>query len=373
MPQYAGSPVFPKDYYTLDSSSPPIASSWNVGFEALGDRTAYLLRSLAMGIARFDRQEEATSALSSTEKTGFPGYSRKRGRWYVTKPQSAYYTESYGSIWSSQTGSLQPDSSYHVEFINDPSNPRYGDGLFIPISGNAVQYGYTDSTSTFTGSTSLPSNGWGGVLHDEVNDKWVIYQTGKLYAATTAAPTVWSSVALPGAGSMFPVRPATDGTNWLFQGKTKGIYSTTDWVTATETTTAFGATAISCIVYDAWRERFLVYVAGATTGEVWATDDAGASWYIVAATAPFAYVHGLVSLGPIIVGVQLDLNAPFDLQHLVYSADGGVTWGRAPSPVSAPITANVFLKSNGSDILAVGLGANFKSYSFSRGWAPLTI
>lgn len=370
MPQYAGNPVFPKDFYTLDSSSPPIASTWNVGFHALGDRTAYLLRSLAMRIACFDRQQE-TNALSSTEKTGFPGYSRKRGRWYVTSPQTADYTESYGASWSTQTGSLQPNSSYHVEFINDPSNPRYGNGLFIPISGNAVQYGYTDSTSTFTGSTSLPSNGWGGVLHDEVNDKWVIYQTAKLYAATTAAPTVWSSVSLPGAGSMFPVRPATDGTNWLFQGKTKGIYTTTDWVTATETTTAFGATAISGIVYDAWRERFLVYVSGAPS-EVWATEDAGASWTKLA-DAPFAYVHGLVSLGPIIVGVQLDLNVPFDIQHIVYSADGGVTWGRAPSPVSAPITANVFLKSNGSDILAVGLGANFKNYSFSRGWAPLTI
>lgn len=372
MTQYSGSPVFPKDFTLVDSSSTVGSpATWNVAYEALGDRTAYLLRSLAMQIAAFDPQVEFAS-LSSTNKVGHPGFSKKRQRWYVSAPQTAFYSECYGAIWSSQTSSLQPGTSYHIEFINDPLNARYGNGLFIPAEANAVQYAYTDSTSTYAGSTSLPSNGWSGVVHDPVNDKWVIYQTSKLYASDVATPTVWSSIALPGAGTMFPVRPATDGTTWMVQGKTKGVYTTTDWVTMTEATTAFGATAISGITYDAWRQRFLVYVSGAPS-EVWASEDAGASWTQIAASAPFGYVHNLVSLGPIIVGVQLDLNVPFDLQHLVYSADGGVTWGRAPSAVRALIDANVYLSSNGSDICAVGLGSNYKSISFSRGWVPMAL
>ena len=373
MTQYEGNPVFPKDFYILDASSPPIASTWIVGYQALGDRTAYLLRSLAMRIAAFDPQVEFSSLLSvGTDRTGHPGWSAKRQRWYVTKPQEAFYSECYGVLWSSQTSSLQPDSAYHVAFINDSGNARYGNGLFIPRAGNAVQYGYTDSTSTYAGSTALPSNGWGGVLHDPTNDVWVIYQTGKLYAAPTATPTVWTSVALPGGGTMFPVRPVTDGTTWMMQGKSKGLYTTTDWLVATELTTAFGAIAISGLVYDAWRERFVAYVAGAPS-EVWASEDAGASWTKIAAAAPFGYVHNIVSLGPILVGVQLDLNVPFDLQHLVYSADGGVTWGRAPSPVRGLIDSDVYLISNGSDICAVGLGSNYKGISFSRGWVPMSL
>lgn len=369
MPQYAGSPVFPKDFYILDSSSPPIASSWNVGFEALGDRTAYLLRSLAMGIARFDPAVDL-AGLSGTNKTGHAGFSKKRQRWYVAAPQWSYFSECYGASWALQTSSLQPVSSYHIEFINDPGNARYGNGLFIPCEANDVQYGYTDSTSAYAGSASLPSNGWSGVVHDPVNDKWVIYSSGKLYESDVATPTTWTSVALPGAGSMFPVRPATDGTTWMVQGKAKGVYTTTDWITMTEATTAFGATAISGITYDGWRGRFVVYVSGATTGEVWTTDDAGASWTQAAASAPFAYVHSLVSMGPILVGVQLDLGG---IQHLVYSADGGVSWGRAPSPVWAPIDANVHLTSNGSDICAVGLNSTYKGISFSRGHIPMSL
>lgn len=369
MVQYAGAPVYPSDFTILDSSSPPIPSTWNVPYTALGDRTAYLLRAEAMRIACFDRQVSFASLASAPalDRVGRPGYSRKRGRWYVTSPQTSYFSESYGAEWAIQTTALQP-CSYHVAFINNTAAARYGNGMFIPVTGNAIHQAYTDSTATYGGSASLPSTGWSGVVYDATLDKWVIWATSKLYTSPTSA-IAWTSCALPG-GTMFPIPPATNGTTTIVQGKTKGLYKTTDYVTMTELTTAFGGTAISGLCYDAWRSRFVAYLTGSS--EVWTSDDSGSTWTKIAATTPFGYVHSLTQVGPMIVGVELQTTVPFDKQVLVYSADGGVTWGRAPSPVFAPADSNVYLASNGVDIIAVGLASDYKGISFSRGFGPIS-
>ena len=367
----AGAEAFAADMMIPDDGDNIEAGSVNIPFEALADRTVWLqswhARSAAMRIACFDVQRTFAS-LSSTNKTGRPGYSKKKQRWYVTKPQTAYYTEVYGADWFNQTGTLQPGTSYHVAFVNDPLNARYGNGLFVPVEADLAPYAYTDSTSTFASSTVLPSATWTGVQHNAENDRWVAWSTGKLYTSPTNV-VAWTARALPG-GSMFPFPPVSNGVTTMVVGKNKGVYTSADLITWTECTTAFGLTDVSGLVWDGWRKRFLVVTTNAAgLCETWTTSDSGASWTLLASSIGVNYIFDLVSVGPAIVGVTLTSFAGY--QHLVYSVDGGATWGRAPSPVSGLVDANTYLSTNGSDILAVGIGPTYKDFAFSRGFSPI--
>ena len=372
MAQYAGNPNnWPKDFTKLDSSSNGAnPATWNVPYEALGDRTAYELRSLATQIAHFDRQFAVTALSAASPYTGRPAYQKKHQQWWVGRPQEALSSGSHFAVNKVRYSSFDP-VQHTCAFINDPSNPRYGNGLFIPLVTSQLRFTFDDAAGTFTGATDLPSATWAVAQHNAQNDLWLIASSGKLYTSPTSA-IAWTVRTLPGGGTMFPTPPVTDGTTTMLVGKTKGLYTSNDLVTWTELTTAFGLTGITGLVYDAFRERFVVWVTnGTSSSEVWASDDSGASWTLLS-TVPIANVFEMHSVGPTIVGWHLTGVTPTDNWELVYSIDGGVTWGRAPSSVCAEYDSSPQMASNGSELMAVRLGNSRLEVAFSLGFSPIT-
>lgn len=375
-----GADSFPSSMTIPDDGPDMTAGSVGVPFEALADRSKWLFRREQMRVvSSFDRMIENPNA-HGTHRDGRPAYSMRRQRWYFGVGSSAL-TATYDCGGTFATAaSLVDEVGYHCAFINDPGNAGYGKGIFIPVKTSVVPWLYTHTTDVYAAGANLPSAVWGGVIHEPVADNWVVWHVGKLWTSPTAAIAWTDRSALPGGGVMGIIPIASNGTGLLMaHGKIKGVYTSNDGgVTWTECTTAFGLVTITSIVWDAWRGRFLVMLSdGAGLAETWWSTD-GAAWSMLAtgihfaappAPAPANYVFEIQSVGPVLVGTHLAATGvPI---RLVYSVDGGATWGRAPAPVWAPTDAAVYLANNGSDIVGVNLNTNYKGISFSRGFSPI--
>lgn len=378
---YVGADSFPEDV-TLPTDAPPLSAAiLNVPNEANLDRTRWLFRRDCMRIpAGFERMIAMANA-HATHRTGRPGYSVRRQRWYIGPGSSALTTTEDCGGTLVNSASLVDECGYHVAFINAAGNARYGNGIFVPLKTSLIPQGYTHSTDAYAAMASnLPNATWGGVLHEPIADTWVVWYVGKIYTSPTAAIAWTDRSALPGGGVMGIIPIASNGAGLLMaHGKIKGVYTSNDGgVTWVECTTAFGLLTITSITWDAWRGRFLVTLSdGAGLAETWWSTDGGA-WAMLAtgidfaappAPAPAGYVFEVLSVGPVLIGTLLAATgAPV---RLVYSIDGGVRWGRAPSPVFGPTDSPVYLATNGADVLAVNLDTDYRKIAFSRGFAPI--
>lgn len=370
---------FPEQVTIPDDGPLLSAANLNIPNEALLDRTRWLMRRLAMTAARFGPMTEHTLA-HATHRDGRPAYSLRRQRWYIGGGDAKISrTEDYGATWVSDlTTGPGSTTGYHGAFVNDPGNARYGNGLFVAQKTETWYVNYAYGTNTWTPGLALPSATWGGVLHEPVSDNWVIWDVNKLYTSPTSAIAWTDRSAIPGGGAFSIIPPVHNGAGRLMaQGKLKGVYTSTDGgATWTECTTAFGLLAITSIVWDAWRGRFVVVLSDfAGLAETWWSTD-GAAWTMMTtgiqfgeATTPLGTVFELQSLGPILLGTIVSKVG--GQVRTVYSFDGGATWGRGPSPVFGNADAVVYLASNGSDVLAVNLNTNYKGIAFVRGLSPI--
>lgn len=376
---YVGADSFPEDV-TLPTDAPPLSAAiLNVPNEANLDRTRWLFRRVSMQAARFGPMTEHTLA-HATHRDGRPAYSLRRQRWYIAGGDAKVSrTEDYGATWVSDlTTGPGSTTGYHGAFINDAANPRYGNGIFVAAKTELWYASYVYAGNVWLAGLALPSATWGGIIHEPVNDTWVIWDVGKIYTSPTAAIAWTDRSAIPGGGAAGIIPIASNGAGLLMlHGKLKGVYTSADGgVTWAECTTAFGLTVITSIVWDAWRGRFLVALTdGAGLAETWQSVDGG-SWALVAtniqfgeATTPAGYIFELQSVGPLLVGTIVTKTG--GSIRTVYSADGGATWGRGPSPVWANWDSPVYLANNGSDLLAVNLNTNYKGVSFVRGLVPI--
>lgn len=373
---------FPSSMTIPDDGPDMTAGSVGVPFEALADRSKWLFRREQMRVVHFEPMIENPKA-HNTHRDGRPAYSLRRQRWYLgvgsVAAAGVVVTEDYGAS-SFYAATFNVATGFHCCFINDHGNARYGNGIFIPVKTSVVPWLYAHGTDAYAAGANLPSAAWGGVIHEPVSDNFVIWDIGKIYTAPAAAPAVWTAQTLPGGGVMGIIPIASNGTGLLMaHGKIKGVYTSNDGgVTWTECTTAFGLVAITSIAWDAWRGRFIVMLTdGAGLAETWWSTD-GAVWTMLAtgihfaapaAPAPANYVFEIQSVGPVLVATHLAATGA--AYRLVYSVDGGTTWGRAPAPVWANTDAAVYLANNGSDIVAVNLDTNYKGISFSRGFSPI--
>lgn len=378
MTTYSGNDVFPEVVTIPDDGPLLTAAMINVPNEANLDRTRWLLRREAMRAVCFDPMTVHTLA-HATHREGRPAYSLRRQRWYLGGGNAKISrTEDYGANWVEEVATGPgATTGYHGAFINDPGNARYGNAMFVACKTETWFASYVYGTNTWTVGQALPSATWGGVIHEPIADNWVIWDVGKLYTSPTNA-IAWTVRTLPNGGAAGIIPIASNGAGRLMcHGKIKGVYTSTDGgVTWTECTTAFGLVAITSIVWDAWRGRFLVALTdGAGLAEFWASTD-GASWSAVASnvqfgepTTPAGYVFELQSMGPVLVGTLLGRVG--GVIRTVYSIDGGATWGKGHSPIWGQNDALVYLANNGSDILAVNLNTDYKGVSFVRGLTPI--
>lgn len=375
---YVGADLFPEDV-TLPTDAPPLSAAiLNVPNEANLDRTRWLFRREAMRGVCFDAMTDHLAA--GMGRNGRPSYSQRRRRWYFGTPHLTF-TESYLSD-ERYSSPFSVGAPYHTAWINDATNPRYGNGIFVRSLLTNLVYEYNHAADTTPAAAALPSAGWAGVIHEPVSDNWVAWDVGKLYTSPTAA-IAWTDrggAALPGGGVMGVIPIASNGAGLLMaHGKIKGVYTSSDGgVTWAECTTAFGLVTITSIAWDAWRGRFVVVLSDvAGLAETWVSLDGG-SWSMLAtgitfsqpaAPAPVNYIFEVRSVGPLLVGTYLAaVGVPI---RLVYSCDGGATWGPAPAPFWGQTDALVYLETNGSDVLAVNGGTLYRGYSFARGLAPL--
>lgn len=379
MPTYAGNDTFP-ELVTIPADGPLLAAATlNLVNEAVLDRTRWLERREQMRIATFDRMVENPNA-HATYRNGRPAYSLRRQRWYFGVGSSALaITYDYGASFST-AATLEDERGYHCAFINDPLNAGYGNGIFVPLRVSVVPYLYFHAADTYAVGANLPSATWSGVIHEPVSDNYIVWDVNKIYTTPASAPAVWTARTLPGGGVMGVIPIASNGAGLIMaHGKIKGVYTSNDGgVTWTECTTAFGLVVITSIAWDAWRGRFIVMLTdGAGLAETWWSTDGG-TWTMLAtgiqfaapaAPAPANYVFEIQSVGPTLVATHLAATGA--VYRLVYSVDGGTTWGRAPAPVWANAGSTVYLANNGSDIVAVNLNTNYKGIAFSKGFAPI--
>lgn len=375
---YVGADLFPEDV-TLPTDAPPLSAAiLNVPNEANLDRTRWLFRREAMRAIHFDPMVENAKA-HTTHRDGRPAYSLRRQRWYfgvgsVAAAGCAVTEDCGGSFFYAATFNVA--TGFHCCINNNTASPRYGDGIFVPVKTSLLPWSYVHATDTYTVMAALPSATWGGVIHEPVADTYVIWDIGKIWTTPAAAPGVWTDrSALPGGGIPGIIPIASNGAGVLMcHGKVKGVYTSVDGgVTWVECVTAFGLAAISSIAWDAWRGRFVVVLTdGAGLAETWWSLD-GSAWAMLATGIAFPgatanYIFEVRSIGPTLIATHLP--SALGLIRLVYSVDGGATWGRAPAPVWGQTDAPVFLATNGSDVVAVNLNTNYKGVSFARGFVP---
>lgn len=379
---YFGADLFPEEV-TLPTDAPGLSAAIiNVPNESNLDRTRWLFRREAMRAIHFDPMVENTTA-HVTHRDGRQAYSKRAQRWFFgvgsVAAAGVAYSEDFGGSFT-YAASFNVATGFHTAFNNNALSPQYGNGICVPVKTSALPWSFNQATNTWAVMAALPSATWAGVLHEPVADTYVVWDIGKIWTTPAAAPGVWTDrSAIPGGGIPGLIPIANNGAGMLMcHGKAKGVYTSVDGgVTWLECTTAFGLVVITSIAWDAWRNRFVVALTdGAGLNETWWSLD-GVAWTMLATgiSFPLAFpgaatsdIFEIQSIGPTLIASHRPAAlAPI---RLIFSVDGGVTWGRAPAPVWANTDAYVYVVSNGSDVVAVNLNTNYKGVSFARGFTP---
>jgi hypothetical protein len=356
---YDGFDSFPSGATIPDDGETITALAVNTPLEAALDRGVWA-KNRMLAVARFGVSKVNPRA-STSIRDGRPAFSKKRLTWHLgVADNNAQVTDTFLAAYRF-VGAVDPSAGRHIAIINDPANARYGNGLAIPQIAVTGCTSFTDSTGAWTSSGSgpalLPTNTWSGLLHEPVSDKWLAWGSNKLANSPTSGSLTWASRTI--AGSSQTLYPCHNGAGQLVISHTAlGIATSSNGGdTWTVQSPGFTGVAISGLAWDEFRLRFVALVTTATGTDVWESLDAGVSWTRtkVDAFAGLGVISELTPVGHVLLGVTLD--SAVTRKAIVYSVDGGLSWGFSGQVFGNPTTA-VFLATNGGDAVAVNLGAS---------------
>lgn len=335
--------AYPVSFQIPDDGDSMNASSVNVAYEALADRTAWLKEWLDPLRANFDSMMALNYQAPGI--TGAP----------IFQLNTAFFVPAY-ECWVAcgTTANVCASRVGGWSFVSETLTGAAGENCFggdCDVNGNCVVS--TDGRYIFQG---VPAGGaWtkvdvrgnpvvgqiAVVTHDPTIGVWSYVQDGLCYTSTNRTawtvrtpPAGWPNPATPGL-----VRAAVRKTNgvtcaMLVDGTTlrpgRSINGGVNWTAgATLTTTITSATEANlyCVPDPAkgGPSTTWIYVVGKTTGsgscEVWRSSDDGLTWVKIATFAN-ACVLGFAAVGldNVLVGAARPQN------RLIVSFDLGATW-----------------------------------------------
>lgn len=343
--QYTGTDSYPTDFTIPDDLDDDKASSFNVAFEALGDRTTHLaardvaqqaqIQSLIDGTQRNPALNFAAPVALSTGLAHVV-YNAVRRCW-VGGGGVKNIQESFTAGQQFNTGSTLAALTSSASILRIGVDDTTGDMVATTDNLNVFD-------GTGAGVWALTANPWGflvnagaltDIVHDGTGGHWVAYYADafqSLFSSTNR--TTWTNrgVNLPatGGGALSKGRLATDKLGRCVLARLAGpnvteICTTNDGgatfvgAAAVTITHGFASPSSSSIRYCATAGLF-VYVVGTTTASKLYTSPTGATWTLLRSFTGGGMME-VAFLGELwLASVYSGL--------LVESLDRGVTWRR---------------------------------------------
>lgn len=206
--QYAGDPnSFPTDFTILDDSDPPTASTWNIAYEALGDRSAYLYARQALNFTTLE-------PLTDCEQIIFAAGTQ---RWW-TCGGTKIVKSSLSGGWQFDAATVIPGgfSALSLKSIAADS----AGNLITVAQTSATYFELNASTGTWAERSTMTATADPYIVFDPVAGLYAVAGNnglGNIRVLTTADRIAWITRTLPaGLGdsitSLQLTRIATSGT-----------------------------------------------------------------------------------------------------------------------------------------------------------------